>query len=192
MQGKNASTASVGGGTRVDPGTYEAVLESIRAFTSDKYNAPGVEPVLTFVWNLGQDENGNEIRKHDTFIRIPLDREGYPYLNDGSKLYNRISAVFGERFDASAVDWEMGLPSAYDTPESLMELPHMKEAKEEGFRPIELKGLRVNGVDVIGKQAQITLIAKGDYTNVSEATPMPKKTLRSNPKQATDQAALPV
>jgi hypothetical protein len=176
-------------GAAIEPGTYEATLERITAWTSKKYQSEDYEPSLTFVWNLGEDDLSNPIRVYDSFVRIPLDREGYPVLNEDSKLYNRVSALYGSRFDPKAptLDWEIVLPEAYDSPEGLLGLPRFEERNEDGFRPVEVKSLKVNGRELLGATCQVVVGEKNGYNRVSEATPAPRR-----PKPARKDEELPV
>ncbi len=56
---------------QVEPGTYEAVLEEVRGYRGKRYKSEEYEPKLVFIWNLGEDEDGNPILRDSTdTIRI--------------------------------------------------------------------------------------------------------------------------
>lgn len=174
---KGTAFSGSAGTAVIEPGTYEATLERITAWSTKKFQKEEYEPSLTFVWNLGEDDHGNPIRVYDAFVRIPLDPNGYPTLNPDSKLYNRISALFGSRFDpkSPSVEWELALPPAYDSVEGLQALPRFEERREEGFQPVEVKSLKVNGVELLGASCQVVVSDKNGYSRVNEATPAPRR-----------------
>lgn len=163
--------------SKIEPGVHQAVLVHVDIYLMNKYQSGEVEPCLVLTWYFGDDTNGNAVTLTD-IVRIPRDRNGLPTLNDASKLYERISALYGERFtvkNANAVNWELKLPGEYDSPSGLMALPHFDERKEEDFNPVGVRSIMVNDTECIGLEAQLTVIEKGDYVVVKETVPMPKK-----------------
>ncbi len=186
---------NVSRGSKIDPGVYPAACKAVHAYTNNKYKSDEIEPMLVFVWDFGEDDEGKEVLKWDAYIRLTLDEDGYPYLNDGSKLYDRVSSLYGERFSADDADWDIELPGEYNDLEGLMALPHYDERKDEGFRPVVVKSIIINGVNVIGKEAHVNLIENNGYVNVKEASPLPKRSnLRRKAAQVADEdeAPLPV
>jgi len=164
---------------QVEPGTYEAVLEEVRGYRGKRYKSEEYEPKLVFIWNLGEDEDGNPIHLWD-FVRLPRDREGYPVLNENSHLYARLAALYGEPFphDDPKFAPEIAFPEEYDSPEGLESLPTFEEAKEEGFRPVTLRSLKVAGEELLGKEALVTVVMKetknGPRSFVQNVSPKPK------------------
>lgn len=127
--------------SKIEPGVHQAALAHADAYVMNKYPSDDVEPCLVLTWDFGDDTNGNAVTLTD-IVRIPRDKNGLPMLNDASKLYERISALYGERFSvksASNIEWELKLPDEYDDPSGLMALPHFSERKEEGFNPVKGK-----------------------------------------------------
>jgi hypothetical protein len=172
-------------GPTIEHGTYEAVLESVNAYTSDDFNTKQPKPSLTFVWNLGEDDDGNEIKFFDSYIELKRDGNGLPTMPGVKhKFYNRISALYGERFDPKADefdDWEIVLPEAFDTPEGIEDLPHVSTLGSGGER-VEVESLTLRNVELIGKECQIEIGnivkpdgKKSDKTSVVSANPMPRK-----------------
>jgi len=157
----------------VEPGTYEAVLAEVRGYRGKKYGEDAYEPKLVFIWDLGEDEDGNPILMWD-FVRIPRDKQGYPVLNDASHFYNRVSALYGKPFDVEDPQYapEITFPDEYNSIEGLDKLPTFEEAKADpNFEPVLLESLKVAGVELLGREALITIEAKGDRTRVKSAAP---------------------
>ena len=156
---------------QIEPGTYVAKLKAVTAWLTTKFQSEDMEPTLTFVWEL----EGETTSLYDSFIRIPLDQDGYPALKEVGKLYNRLSALYGSRFKVDEqLNWELILPEAYDSPEGLMSLPTYEERKEEGFRPIEVRSIKVAGRELIGGQCLLVVGEKNGRIRVLEAGPLPR------------------
>lgn len=183
MKGKFAQ----GGGIDLDPGAYEVTLEKVIAWSTQKYQEEGLEPTLTFIWYVGEDEEGEPIILTDTFIRIPRDRDGYPVLTPRSKLFERLSALAGFPVDEEH-EWELMLPDDYDDPAGLDALPSLDERNEEGFKPLEVDIL-VDGESVIGNEAIVT-VEKNDkgYLKVTQVSAKPKT---RKPKRPARKKRLP-
>jgi hypothetical protein len=178
MQTRTAKEANVKVGPNLEETTYEAELTKVTCWVANKYKSNDIEPSFTFWWNLGDVEgNGQEVTRRDTFINVNLDEDGFPYLRKTGRLYNRLCALYGSTFDADSTAWDFTLPGDWDSedPAVLLELPHVDEGKQEGFLPIELKSLRVNGQEMIGRLAMVKLVKKGDYFNVESASPVPRR-----------------
>ena len=177
MKGKIATNQT----PTVEPGTYEATLERVTAWSALKYQSTNdYEPTLTFVWNLGEDDSGNPIRMYDAYVRIPLSQDGYPVLKGAGKLYNRVSALYGTRFDAHDpnLDWELQLPDMYDSPEGLEALPRIEERNDEGFRPVEVRSIKIAGRELIGQSCLLVVGEKNGRIRVLEANPAPRSPKR--------------
>lgn len=182
----------------LEPGIYTATLEKITAWTDEKKDAKGaslgVFPRLRLIWNVGFDEMGNEIRVSDR-VWLPLSSDGSAKLpHEKSALYNRCSALFGDRYEANSADMDLVLPDAYDSAEGLASLPSFDERKEEGFRPVEVRSLKVNGRELIGLECQLELsLSDNGYNNVVVATPLPKKkAIKPVAKAVREEEELPV
>jgi len=175
----------------VEPGTYEAVLAEVRGYRGKKYGEDAYEPKLVFIWDLGEDEDGTPILMWD-FVRIPRDKQGYPVLNDASHFYNRVSALFGKPFDVEDPENapEMVFPEEYNSVEGLDKLPTFEEAKAAGsdFEPVTLESLKVAGVELLGREAQIIVEAKGDRSRIKSAAP---KVRTKRPRAKRQTADLP-
>lgn len=169
MKGKFAE-----GGLDIEPGAYEATLERITGWNTPQYQKDGLEPTLTFIWNIGEDEGGEPLRLNDTFIRVPRDREGWPVLTPRSKLFERLSALAGFPVDAEH-EWELLLPEGMDGPEGLDALPSLDERGDDGFEPVDVD-IVIDGESVIGKEAIVT-VEKNDkgYLKVTQVSAKPKK-----------------
>lgn len=184
----------------LEDGVYTGILEKITAWTATKKEATtgkivGDFPRLELVWNLGADDNGGEIRVYDR-IWLPVDGSGEAKRpHERSAMYNRCSALFGERYPAADADMEMALPKQYDSAEGLATLPRFEERKEEGFRPVEVRSLVVNGKEMVGLECQleIKLNANG-YNDVVSASPLPKRKVVKPVARpvATEEQELPV
>ena len=169
MQGKVQQ-----GGPLAEPGVHPARLQRIEAYQATKYQSTETEPVLFITWDLGPDEDGRDRTLRDSFIRIPLTWDCYPALNDKSRLYNRLSAVYGARFEVDKVQWTLELPEPYNSPAGLEELPHWDARSAEGFEPVEVVSVTVDGEELIGRSAYIEVARKGEYLRIAGCNPMPK------------------
>ena len=125
------------------------------------------------IWDLGEDEEGQPIRIWD-FVRIPRDREGYPVINEKSNLYQRLTALYGKPVDPMEAELEIVLPEEYDSPEGLNNLPTFDEGKEEGFRPVTARSIKLNGEELLGKEALVTVAEKNERSVVQSVSPKPQ------------------
>jgi len=170
MQGK----ASTGGmGIDIDAGVEIAVLKEVQAWTADKYQSDEQEVILCFVWEL-EDNAGELVTLQDNFVRLTRDRDGFPVLNENSKLYNRLAALYGREIAVAAeLSWEIEFPRAYDSPEGLETLPHFSQRRD--IDPVKVKAIVVEGVALLGREAQINIVEKNGYMNVKDASAMPRR-----------------
>ena len=176
MQGKVATE------TNIESGVYEAVLKDINIYTADNFNKDDIVPTMTLIWDLGEDDNGNELTCFDPFINVAIDSEGFPKMGGTkSKMYQRISALIGKKFDPKQIDWELGLPEEYDSPETFLELPKW-DSFNNGNSDLERPkaDILIENMSIIGNECQIEL---SDVKNkvgevrqkVTSCVPMPKK-----------------
>ena len=176
MKGKVATEINI------DNGVYEAALKDINIYTADNYTKDGVVPTMTFIWDLGEDENGNELTYFDPFINVPMDSEGFPKMGGTkSKMYDRISALYGRKFDPKNIDWELQLPEEYDSPETFLELP-MWNSFNNGNSDMERPkaNILIENMPLIGCECQIEIAdvkkSNGEIRqNIVKSVPMPKK-----------------
>lgn len=181
-------------GIQIAAGTYEAVLKEVRGYSGKRYQSDGYEPKLVLIWDLGEDEDGNPITIWD-FVRLPRDKEGYPVLHPESHLYNRLSALYGEPFDHEDPQYmpEIVFPGEYDSPEGLESLPTFEEAKQEGFRPVVVRSIKVGGQELIGGLALITIVEdKNGRSRVKSASAKPKARRPKLRKAAPSEEEVPL
>jgi len=166
---------------QMKPGAYEATLKTIHAYTGTKYGTDDVlEPLLKFIWSVDDGEEQHEI---SDLVRIPRDPSGAPVVADESKLLNRVSSLHGHQLTPIEVDqlgFELVLPGRYDAVEMLVALPHWNDRREEGFTPVVVQALRLGGVELIGRSAQVSLIKKEKFLIVSTTLPLPKRRGKAN------------
>lgn len=190
---------STSNGSKVvlEAGIYNAILEKVTAWTDTKKDsngqALGTFPRLQFVWHVGYDEEGNDIRVYER-VWLPVDSSGHPKIpHEKSAMYNRCSALFGERYKAEKVDMSFSLPEMYDSLEGLAALPTFEERKDEGFRPVELRSLVVNGKELLKLECQLEIQPNNGYNNVVNAAPLPKRKATIKPvAKAVQEEELPV
>ncbi|MEM7738181.1 MAG: hypothetical protein AAF267_20590 [Deinococcota bacterium] len=162
----------------LSPGVYEADLLEVEAWRADKYQQEGTEVILNFVWEL-EDDNEEMVQNNDNFIRLTQGPDGMPTLNERSKLYNRLAALYGQKIDTESdnVEWEIVFPRQYNSVEGLLDLPHYNDRKDE--QPVLVKSIIINDgdeeVELIGGTAQVNIIEKGQYFNVESATARARK-----------------
>ena len=161
-------------------GVYEAMLEAVSIFTGQTYETKTPQTQMTFVWILGEDEQGDAVRFYDAYIPLLRKKGGEPMVGN-TKLYNRVSALHGERFDDRAnVDFVFEIDDGYNI-NSLEELPTTsKDTKEE--ERIYLKSLLLFGQELLGKSCNIEIGnpekpggGKSEKTKVVDASPLAKK-----------------
>lgn len=180
-------------GMNIEHGVYEAVLQEINIYTATAYKSDELQINVTLVWDLGENENGEPERFYDSFITIPFDKHGPIMSGSKSKLYNRLSALHGARFDPKTVDWELLPPEGHDTVETIFELPSWDAYKRD--EPRAPADILIDGESVVGKQAQIEIgNAKkpdgtlSDRTSIVNANPMPKTRRAATKTAATYQS----
>ena len=158
----------------VELGVNVAALVQIDVFSVNRYQSDEIERAAFLTWRLDPDEDGRERTLRDSFIRLPVTWDGYPALNEKSKFYNRLSAVYGERFAVDRVRWTLELPEPYNSPEGLEAVPHWDERNTDGFEPVTVKSVTVEGVELLGRSAYIEVAQRGEYLRIVGANPMPR------------------
>lgn len=158
MQGRTLNEAVRS--TGLDAGKYPARLKAVTIWTSESPKS-GVEPMVKFHWEI-PTEDGETIGFTDSFVNIRRDNEGYPIFTGtaSDKFYDRVSALYGERFDPKTTPFSFQTESAnwtINNPDDLLTFPNWQEGKEEGFKPIYLKEIIVNGRDVINADVEVEL-----------------------------------
>ena len=183
MQGKAATE------TNIENGVYEATLKNINIYTADNFNKDDIVPTMTFVWDLGEDEHGNVLTCFDPFINVPIDNEGYPKMGGSkSKMYGRISALIGKKFDPKQVDWELKLPEEYDSLENFLKLPKWDSFSNGGADSERPEAdILIENTSITGNECQIEIAdvqSKSGETRqkVISCVPMPKKKNRKKSK----------
>ena len=162
------------GGINLEPGVHTARLKEVYAYQAKRYQSDEDEPVLFLVWDFGPDESGRARTLRDSFVRLPLTHDGFPAMNDRSKLYNRLSAVYGQRFAVEQCRWTLGIQEPYDSPEGLQTLPHWDDRERGDSAPARVESITVDDVELIGGAAYVEVATRGDYLRIVSANPMPK------------------
>lgn len=183
MISKPASNASFD-----KPGNYIAQLTEINCYTEADMNNGEPLPNLSFVFNLGDlNGTGDDVLFYQGFVTIYLDDEGFPKMGgERSRYYKIVSALYGQRFDPKdeSVEVDIGFPEEYNSVEGILQMPSFKDYGKDDER-LALSHLKVNGVDIIGKECQLELGypqkpdgSKGARIAVLEATPMVQRAPR--------------
>ncbi len=162
----------------LEPGGYLATLEAVNAYTSNKYQSDDLEPLLQLTWSVETDDGKAGI---SDLVRVPRNKSGAPVITEKSKILNRVSSLYGKTLnleDVKRLGFGMTLPDAYDTADGLLALPHFSERKEEGFTPVKAKSLSLGDTELIGRQAQISVVTKGDFSVVDSTMPLPRSKTR--------------
>lgn len=172
---KSGSTQEIS----LEHGMYHATLTGANMFLSPNYNTGELELNVSLELDLDGKPH------YDAFITVPTDDAGQPRMAGAkSKLYNRLSALYGERFEPKVVgktlDIEYALPEQFDSPEGLRELPTWDEI-DTGAKQRVPVGILVNGVNLTGRQCLVEVghMQKPDgtmskRTSVVTAMPLPK------------------
>ena len=163
----------------LEHGMYHATLVGANMFLSPNYNTGELELNVSLELDLDGKPH------YDAFITIPTDDAGLPRMaGSKSKLYNRLSALYGERFDPKAVGKtltvEYALPEQYDSPEGLRELPTWDDIDTGAKQRVPVT-IRVNAIDLMGRRCLVEIgnMQKPDgtmskRTSVVTAMPLPK------------------
>ena len=170
----------VSSSTTLEPGGYIATLEAVNAYTSNKYQSDDLEPLLQLTWQVETDEGKASI---SDLVRVPRNNKGAPVITEKSKILNRLSSLFGKTLsleDIKRLGFSMTLPDGYNTVDGLLALPHFSERKEEGFTAVKAKSLSLGDAELIGRQAQISVVTKNEYSVVDSTMPLPRSS--SKPK----------
>lgn len=171
-------------GIDIKAGTYPAECTNILAFTGSAWESNDPVFQLCFVWDLGEDEAGNDVRIFDNFINMKRDPTGVPMMQGKlSRFYDRVSALYGERFDPSAADleWGIALSDPYNSPQGIDKIPRYSDGDRElpfDRRP-HVVSLQVKGRELLGREANILVEAKEGNDGrermiISSAVPPPR------------------
>ncbi len=158
MQGRPLNEAVRSSG--LEPGKYVAKLKAVSIWTSQSPKS-GTEPMCKFHWEI-PTEDDEPYKFTEMFINIRRDNEGYPIFTgtDSDKFYNRVSALYGERFDVKTTPFSFQTASenwTINNTDDLLAFPSWEEGKEEGFKPVYLKEIIVNGRNVINNSPEVEL-----------------------------------
>lgn len=160
----------------IEPGTYVAQLKALNAYTGTRYQSEDIEPLLQFVWEV-QTTDG--LINLTDLVRLLLARNtGLPFIADKSKLLNRVSSLYGRPVTAEEVadlGLTIDLPDPYNDPATLLALPHWSDRKAKGFEPVAVTAFSLDGVSLLGRRVQVSVIAHKSSSVVVETTlPLPR------------------
>lgn len=167
----------------IEPGTYVAQLTALNAYTGTRYQSEDIEPMLQFLWEVQTSDGYMRITD---LVRLPLARNtGLPFIADQSKLLNRVASLYGRPVTAEEVadlGLTIDLPDPYNDPATLLALPHWSDRKADGFAPIAVKAFSLDGVSLLGRYLQVSVIAHKSGAMVVETTlPLPRGSGVINP-----------
>lgn len=147
-----------------EAGTYPCTLAGASVYLNEKYQSDEQVHQITLIWDTGliaENDDGEEVPVmiYDAWLLLSL--------NEKSNLVKRLTALAGGTLDAENAN--LGL----DGVKNLNEIKHWKDGRTD------LDGLTLNGEDLFGREALVTIVLndKGyaKVTNVSAPLKAPAK-----------------